>query len=742
MDEVVPKVAIPWTVPLVCLAVGQRCDDVVLAASGVAAAAELLIWAGNRNKALKSLVGFTRFLPFPLRQVLLLAVQGWFLTSLGPATALGSSSGGMWGAGAEAHLGDANLRGLSDPSQFVNSSGAALTGSAGSPARAIRVGSTGFVVDADPATLRWQPKTVSVILPCAEEREYAVKTVQSVFDTTPAGVLLEIVVVDDGSEPPLSETHMGEDFQKQYKVKIMRHPKTIGLIGAKKTGGDAATGDILVFFDCHVAPQKDWYKSFLRMIAENYRRMVVPQITALNIDTWTQVGRGGGMAKCYLTWDADFKWFDSDDMYIAVISGGLLGMSRRWWQETGGYDAGMFGWGGENLDQSLRMWLCGGEIVNAADSYVAHMWRVGNDQRTRARYKHVGDAFANRARAVYAWYGEFADKLTQYPNFNRRSRSPELHWYGNISNILEVKNRLKCRPFAWFLRRFKHLYEDAGMIPKEVFLLREESTGECLKYKGGAGTSGNGYGSAALAPCDPQDDRMYWHAANKDAHGHCCAGLRAWNTDQCMDGVKGDHIGTSVCDVSGRNPRQRWIPSATGVLKRNDECLIAKHGAITSEPCSRAKDRKNSGWSKASVKEPMETILYNKARKDNPDVFVSLDKQFSGSLQSKESLLCQKVQFGCFNLLGAKEGSNTCLDPDGQLSGDTSSCLTFFFKEGTLRPAAEPTVCLDRMNDEDDSTWGYYECHGGEMQQFNRWKIGKFCSSGNECFQSKAATPV
>ena len=31
--------------------------------------------------------------------------------------------------------------------------------------------------------------------------------------------------------------------------------------------------------------------------------------------------------------------------------------SRRWWQETGGYDTGMLGWGGENIDQSLRAWL-------------------------------------------------------------------------------------------------------------------------------------------------------------------------------------------------------------------------------------------------------------------------------------------------------------------------------------------------------------------------------------------------
>lgn len=32
-------------------------------------------------------------------------------------------------------------------------------------------------------------------------------------------------------------------------------------------------------------------------------------------------------------------------------------------------------------DQSLRAWLCGGEIVRAKSSRIAHMWRTG-DRRT------------------------------------------------------------------------------------------------------------------------------------------------------------------------------------------------------------------------------------------------------------------------------------------------------------------------------------------------------------------------
>ena len=39
------------------------------------------------------------------------------------------------------------------------------------------------------------------------------------------------------------------------------------------------------------------------------KRCQVPQITDLNLDTWTQRGGAeGGSAKCYLTFNVDFKW--------------------------------------------------------------------------------------------------------------------------------------------------------------------------------------------------------------------------------------------------------------------------------------------------------------------------------------------------------------------------------------------------------------------------------------------------
>jgi len=592
-----------------------------------------------------------------------------------------------------------------------------------------------FVVDADPATLRWSPRTFSVVLPCAEEREYALKTVKSIYETTPKDVLLEIIVVDDGSVPPLSETVLTPDVQKRYRVRVLRHDTTVGLIGAKKTGGDAMVGDIGIFFDCHVAPQPGWHSAFIRLIGENYRRLVVPQITALDIDTWSQVGRGGGMAKCYLTWDADFKWFDSDDMYVAVISGGLLGMSRRWWQETGGYDKQMMGWGGENLDQSLRMWLCGGEIVAASDSFVAHMWRVG-DPRTAARYRHVGDASFNRARAVYAWYGEFSDKLQHYPTFASRASWNGQPWYGDLSNILEVKDRLKCRPFSWFLRRFKSIYEDAGLIPEQVFMLREGKTGRCLKYEGHAGTSGSGFGSAMLADCGAEaDHRLFWHLGNKNRRdGRCCSSLRAWNTDQCLTHVEGSRFKTGVCDVSGRNGGQSWSLSATsGEIRQRQQCAgVDGGGNLVSKPCL-ALRASGSKWSKTASRVPVETELYNKARKEHPEVFAKLDRELADADAGHAGMppACAKASGGCFTLHRQGNQPGECLDEATSFTQDQASCM-FFYAQGKEIKSASEGICLDRMNDASPETWGVYGCHGGENQQFAK-DGGNYCDSARQC---------
>merc|ERR1719247_1001564 len=248
----------------------------------------------------------------------------------------------------------------------------------------------------------------SIVPPCASEGMFMVNTVRSFCERTPEDLLQEIIVVDDGTEPPLESMLTG--IEPRCRLRYLRHKEILGLMIAKQTGGDAATGEFIGFFDCHVCPNKIWHTELIQVLKGGPRRMAVPTITDLDIDTWDERENSQINSKCYIDFNAQFMWFEDESDYIPVISGGLVALTRDWWIESGGFDNSMRGWGGENVDQSLRTWLCGGEIVRAKSSRIAHMWRVPSDSRTSAHYKHVSYGVDNIARVAAAWFDKFSSK--------------------------------------------------------------------------------------------------------------------------------------------------------------------------------------------------------------------------------------------------------------------------------------------------------------------------------------------
>ena len=426
--------------------------------------------------------------------------------------------------------------------------------------------------------------TLSIVLPCANEGRFSWLTAQSLAEVTPPDVLKEVIVVDDGSTPPLI-TEFPKDIIEKAKVRFVRHESHTGLINAKAAGANVATGDVVVFLDCHVKPVTGWDKPITDKIRTNYRRVVVPSITGLDLKTWSEVRGNGGSAKCYLTWDSDFKWFDSDDDYVAVMSGGLLAMSRQWWIETGGYDTAMKGWGGENIDQSLRIWLCHGEIVHATDSFVGHMWRDRTPE-TQARYTvPAGSVTVNRYRGASVWMADYRAKLETFPEFSRYKGAPP-----DTSSIKAVKDRLQCRDFTYFIDKFYKIYHWGGFLPKEVFHLRDASSGLCLQRSHSS--------TVIMTQCSDSDTGQFWHRSNRDGD-QCCSGYRNWNSDQCISaGWVGGKAVTHVCSIGGASQEQfiKLNPETNQleVTKRKGACLGGEPAArprALFAPCNDATSR-------------------------------------------------------------------------------------------------------------------------------------------------------
>eukprot|EP00927_Polykrikos_kofoidii_P072064 TRINITY_DN68220_c0_g1_i1.p1 TRINITY_DN68220_c0_g1~~TRINITY_DN68220_c0_g1_i1.p1 ORF type:complete len:949 (+),score=144.22 TRINITY_DN68220_c0_g1_i1:268-3114(+) len=468
-------------------------------------------------------------------------------------------------------------------------------------------------------------ETMSVVLPCAFEGNYAVKTVEAIWGRSNQSRIREIVVVDDGSTPPLRTEfpeHLLSGRPGVAPVVMVRHEKTLGLINAKKTGGDHAVGDVIVFLDCHVSPREGWEEAILRQMkrAGDHKTVVVPVITSLDPDSWQEIdptAKPRGMG-CYFTWNADFTWLTlEEDNAVPIMSGGLLALSRRWWQETGGYDSKMVAWGGENIDQSIRTWLCGGRIELAPDSFVAHMWRDSSNPKTRLKYPMpTEDVMRNKARAVKAWFGPFAEKTWTFPEYGMFIRKEQE--IGGMEEFDEVKQRLQCEPFLFFLKRFSYVYEDSGFLPEQVFQLRDEKSGLCLERQSHHGARKGG--SIIMSPCTGEAgasasvtaagsiaELQIWHPASRNVSNDkkCCSSLTNWNFNLCLDAPTiGVPVGVFECDIEGVNNAQHFeLNEESGQLlwQNGNGCVGIRHGStvasryVPSNDCTAKHDAVKGG---------------------------------------------------------------------------------------------------------------------------------------------------
>lgn len=150
----------------------------------------------------------------------------------------------------------------------------------------------------------------------------------------------------------------------------------------------------------------------------------------------------------------------------------------------------MLEWGGENIEQSLRCWMCGGEIVVERTSQVGHIF-------FRPQPPNKVKPFTvprNKARAAYVWldnyYKVFADRLPETKTLDLGDNLLErlLFRYNYLSDagssmdgVVGERPRRKCHNFNWWLRRFQSVFETQGLIVAKQHHLRHSLSGMCLE---------------------------------------------------------------------------------------------------------------------------------------------------------------------------------------------------------------------------------------------------------------------
>ncbi|GFS28061.1 polypeptide N-acetylgalactosaminyltransferase [Elysia marginata] len=322
---------------------------------------------------------------------------------------------------------------------------------------------------------------VSIIMPFYNEwPSILLRTVYSIVNRSPRHLLHQIILVDDGSSleslrQPLDE-YIDRNFPKGL-ITLLRLSQRRGLIAARMHGVAVATGDVLVFFDSHMEVNVDWLQPLLLEISKDRNTVAMATLDYIEPDSFLYQFNDNYLTRYGWSWNMIFfeTFFRADHIGQKLTDprpgpamvGAAFAIDRLYFHHLGGYDQSMTVWGGENLEMSWRVWLCGGRLMHVPCSRIGHIARV-------QPYSFPGGREAitnfNYERAIRVWMGNYSRFV--------HSIKPDMKTLdvGDLSEREAIKSKLKCNEFSWYLHNVwpeLHIYDENvhlwGMVKnKEV----------------------------------------------------------------------------------------------------------------------------------------------------------------------------------------------------------------------------------------------------------------------------------
>ncbi|XP_036425955.1 polypeptide N-acetylgalactosaminyltransferase 5 [Colossoma macropomum] len=421
------------------------------------------------------------------------------------------------------------------------------------------------------------------------------RSVHSVLNRSPPHLLKEVLLVDDCSTKDYLKEKLDVYMSQFPKVRIIRLKERQGLIRARLAGAAEAKGDVLTFLDSHVECNVGWLEPLLERVYNDRRKVVCPVIDVISDKDMSYV-LVDSFQRGIFKWPLVFGWStlpedyvkkkhmkDSDPIRCPVMAGGLFSIDKKYFYELGAYDPGLDVWGGENMEISFKIWMCGGEIEIIPCSRVGHIFRGENPyQFPKDRQKTVE---RNLARVAEVWLDEYKEVFYGYGYLHLLDKN--VIDVGNLTAQIQLREKLKCKSFKWYL---DNVYPELeAPVVKAEGLVFNVGTRKCLALNNGSlsfeicdlskqsqhfnyswvrtvrqkafcvAPQGTGTG-VTMESCDSTKPHLRWlHKSNKVLPEHLIAEVSPRGMFQrvCLEGgPKADSVYLNACDTSSLF--QKW----------------------------------------------------------------------------------------------------------------------------------------------------------------------------------------
>ena len=264
-------------------------------------------------------------------------------------------------------------------------------------------------------------------------------------------------------------------------------PRRQGLIRARLRGAKEATGKVLYFADGHTECNYGWLEPLLSRITENRKVLAVPSVDPIDWNT-VQYQQVAGQYVGSFDWNLvyfyktirqeilDARKRTTDPIPNPVMVGCTHAIDRDYFFETGAYDETMEIWGGENIEHSFRLWMCGGRVEMIPCSKVGHIFKPSLLYSFGIHGKYAIQR--NLVKVAEVWMD---DHKKYY--YATQKRLPPI----DVKSMLQrkkLRRSLRCKSFDWYM---KNILPDMPIPPIDARyfgkIYKADDSEKCIAFK-------------------------------------------------------------------------------------------------------------------------------------------------------------------------------------------------------------------------------------------------------------------